>query len=415
MIISPPPSHVIKFFVNLYKSVYWTKRVFVVLGLLLFVCSGVRIFQFITKKFTRTEQFGSTEPLAQLGFGKIDRLTLTPLNTEGFNPTTFADLTLTGKLDVDNKYPSGTVKAPIANVYKIIDKSLSLETREAPRAIAKSLKFTGEPVSNTSSSQKWQEGSKKFEINGQYFWMTYENADLRQKLPINIGPALDIEDENALKEFYSRTMVNLGIGFNTNEYRFQAEYVNYDSAANTYKIVTDPSQTGGFIRVNATRVYSSITTGIADAIAARAVYPNYIYSNNFIIVPTSFSQSSDTADILVQLSFYNWGITQQNNLESQNVQTYDIKTPKQAYTDLVEENKYLMSLTEWNTKKQVDPSVLSGITRVNIHRIRLDMYEDTVNTTYIQPVYVFICKAVKEGKEYELVYYVPAVADKNLQ
>jgi hypothetical protein len=347
----------------------------------------------------------------ELGFNAIDRLTLTPLTTPPtFKPTVFKNSTLKGNLDVDNGYPFETTRVPLANVYKIQEIPIDLNTTETPRKIAKNLGFTREPVTSTSTTQTWSEGNKELEINGQYLLIKYKNNAIR-KGTTNGDPLL-LGDSNSLKSVFSDVLRSYGIISDLENYKFRVDRVDYDKSLNEF-VFNGSSTTSSFIRINAERQYPSLFKEI-DTVTTNATYPNRLHSNTYVVIPATLPRGATMKEYIAELNLYNWPIAAKDK-NDKNVQTYNIKSPRKAFDELQNANKYLMAVSEitlqGDTRKPFDVDELSGIDRVDVFRIRLEMYEDLVNTTYIQPVYVFICQAESNGKLLELVYYVPALAD----
>ena len=88
---------------SLYTSIYWTKRAFVVFALIIFICGGFRIFQIVSNSLTQQNlKVSAVRP--EMGFGKIDKLNLKSIDTNGFSPSQFRISTTKGNLDVDNLY-----------------------------------------------------------------------------------------------------------------------------------------------------------------------------------------------------------------------------------------------------------------------------------------------------------------------
>jgi hypothetical protein len=388
--------------VSLYTSVYWTKRVFVVVGLLLFLCSGIRIFQFVSSKLTTTTVVQSP-PKAELGYGDLDRLTITsPLKIpSGFNPTDFRIGTLTGKLDVDNGYPLENTQVPLANVYKIIEKPFDLNSTEIPKQIAKNLNFTVEQITDGV----WKEDDRELQINGQYLLINYKNNKLKTAAAVSSGTPAPVRDVDTAKRLFESTLKDMGITPNLTNYKFDYQFVDYDATKDIFTPTGTPS--GKFIKVSAKRFYSNLSKN--NNSTTTAVYPDFTFTNNYIIIPSTLPQNYKTPQVLTALSFYNWPLDTDGAATNKNAQTYYLKSPKQAYQELTTTKKYLMSVRKWNTYGYIDPSELSGIDRLVLFTIRLEMYEDTVNTDFIQPVYVFTFQAEKNGQLIELVYYVPAL------
>lgn len=399
---------------SLYNTIYWTKRVFVALGLIIFICSGIRIFQFVSGKLTVNIQ-EITDYKPERGFGDIDKISFTALNTPpAFVPKEFINDTTSGNFDADNNYPYETAKAPLsykssqANVYKIIDsdKSIDINTTEVPRQIARLFNLTREPSQTSTTTQTWVEGNKKLDIDGQYLLVYYENNDLNNFQPQGNPLAVNVTPDG-LKSYFNQILGKFGIVSDLESYRFKYTYVNYDKQKNDF-VPSGNLTSGNFIRIYAERLYPNLFKQYKDA-STNAVYPNYVYSNNYIILPTSIPKEKKDIDMIVRFSLYNWPLDQSISEKNKNVQTYRIKTPKQAFDELKSTNKYLISASEWDTRKPISLDELSGINKVRVFRIRIENYEDVVNTRYIQPIYVFTCQVEKNDKKIELIYYLPAL------
>jgi hypothetical protein len=399
--------------VSLYTSVYWTKRAFIVFALIIFLCSGFRVFTFVSDKFS-TNKVTVSEPKPELGFDLLDKLTLTPLDLPpGFRPADFKNLTNTGTFDVDNGYPTQDVKAPIANVYKIAERKIDLNTTEVPRKIAKNLNFSEDPTQEISTAIKvWKDRNRELEINGQYSTLKYKNTGVRQTtmaagtkslLP---GQSNVVSNAETDKTRFDSVLKEIGLPFeNLATYKFESTAVNFDASKNDF-VLAGAESAGSFVRINATRLYPSLSK-VSTKANTTAVYPNYLYSNNYIILPATAETTGKLSDKIVELSFYNWPI--ELDTKSKNVQTYPIKTPRKAFEELKTTNKYLMSAAEWDTKIPVSADKLIGIDEVMVRRIRLEMYEDILYTNTIQPISVFVTEADLNGKRYQLIYYIPAV------
>lgn len=399
--------------VSLYTSVYWTKRVLVVLALVLFVCGGFRIFQFVSTSLTKTNiQVSEFKP--EIGFKKINRPVFEELDApSSFSPTQFRITTTKGNLDADNGYPLDSTKDPIANVYRITEKEITLATTEDPVRIARKIGLTTEPKELSSTERQWEESGKILYVDGLYTLVNYKNNTLRQTKPQVTG-GFNKTDQNVLKTQFINVLREFDIVFpDQTSYVFDADYVDYNAVEGRF-VNSGSLNSGSHIRINAKRIYPNLvkTNSLAQA---RGAYPQNILSNNYVVLPASIASNSQILPLVAELSLYNWPINQSIAATNPNVQTYPIKNPRQAYTELTTQKRYLISAIESSTKKQINTNELSGINLIDVLSVRLDNYEsNNVNTKFIQPVYIFLCEANINGKKVQLTYYVPAVLDSQL-
>jgi hypothetical protein len=404
--------------VSLYTSVYWTKRTLVVVFLLVFLCTGFRVFQFVSGKFTKEIDFGSKEPKASQGFGVLDKLIPSHIDTPpGFEPIEFRNNTIKGNFDVDNGYPTQDKKTPVANVYKIEERSYDIDITELPRAIAKKLGFNSEPTSISNTVRTWNENQREFEIDGQYGLVKYKNNILTQFAP-SPSSSDEFDDSNKIKLYFQNELKNYGINNDWTNYIFTKQYVNFDQESKRF-VTSGNNDLGSYIRLNAIREYPNLSkadTRVTTKSNAAYAYPNYSAemqsSNNYLIIAlTKVTNNTQSIDRLTELSLHNWPINQSTDIKNEDLQTYYIKRPQDAFEELKTTNKFLVSYSEWGTHLPIKPEDLIGIETVNVHRIKLEMYEDTVNTGYIQPVYIFVCQAQKGDTPIELIYMIPALKE----
>lgn len=408
---------------SLYSSVYWTKRVAVVLALIIFFCSGFRLFTYVSKKLTK-ELKGTVLIPAEAGFVGVDKLTITAFRTPpGFTPQEFVNDTNNGNYDVDNglvgpeddptvkDYPKETEKTPIANVFKIADRQINLNSTEIPRNIAKSLNFNREPFRTTNTLQEWVEGTRHLQIEGQYLTINYSD-DIVKNTNFPSFEERTFSGQESIKSYLNDKFKDYGIDTDIEGYEFSAEYTTYDKATNDF-IPSSSKDSGPFIRLSAKRVYSNLSKPYSGT-KTYAVYPNpqYHYTNNYIIIGKNMQSTTNSdREMTLKMSLYNWPISKTNlqGKDNKDVQTYYIKTPKTAFEELKSSNKTLISAVEWGTNIPKKSEDLVGINRVLVRQIKLEYYEDTVNTSYIQPVYVFLSEVSEGNKHYELVYVIPAL------
>lgn len=391
---------------SLYTSVYWTKRVMVVLALVLFVCAGIRIFQIVGTSLTQTNtQVADTPP--ELGFGKLNPVVLLPIkDAEAFKPTTFRISTTKGNLDTDNTYPLESTKSPLGNVYRITEKEITLATTEDPKRIAAKVGFSGNPDEVSSTERSWAQGGRELYIDGLYLLVNYKNNNLRQPRTESTSP-ISLTDQNILKTTFAAVLKEFDIQSDLNGYTYDGELVNYDVATKEFT-GSGSLTTGQFLRINVRRGYPNLVKTDQKA-QTKAAYPGFNESNNYVIIPTATAAGNKVLDNLVELGLYNWPLNQTIAATNPGVQTYPLKTVRQAYDELVSTNQTLVYAAESRTRKEISPSELSTVTLVDLLSVRVEMYEETFYSRFIQPVYVFVAEAEKGGKKYTLVYYVSAL------
>lgn len=395
---------------SLYTSVYWTKRVLVVLSLIIFICGGIRLFQFVSTALTRTDSQVSGFK-AENGFGKLDRIVFQPIPTDNFSPTEYRIATTKGNLDADNLYPVEAQPDPLANVYRIIEQQIDLGTTEEPVVVGKKLGFIQSPVPVTSTERKWSEKNKELFIDGQYRLISFSNNNLKTERTAANG-TISQTDQGQLQSLFSRLINDLGVRTSLTGYTFSAEYLDYNKAQNSF-IPSSIPQKGGYVKVSAKRIYPNLSKVDLTA-ASRGAYPSYNESNNYFIIPNDGFSEIKVPDNLVELKIYNWPLNQEIAATNPNVQTYAIKTPRQAYNELSQGKANLVGLNESLTKKSANISSIEDAKLVEILNVRIDMYEPKTYSRYIQPVYVFLCEVSNAGVKYQLTYYVSAVVDASL-
>ena len=390
---------------SLYTNVFWTKRISVILLIVLILCGGYNIFNYTVNNFS-IKTTGQVVENPESAFGALDKINVTPVTVPADFKPNFVISTLTGSLDTDNGYPLESTTNALANVYKILDKPQDLNTTEIPRNIAKNLHFSADPISSTSSVFRWTEGTKDLTVDGQYLLIDYKNTSINNQV-INTSAPLNVNgsSSDSIKTIYSSVLQGIGVTTDLTNYNFKATYLNYNPIIKDF-IVADSSQTGKFVRIDGIRFYPNLYKNNAKA-TTNAVYPGYLFSNNYVILPNEQSALSNPALSIASLGLHNWPIDETLVSTNRFLSTYSIKTPKQAYSEI--DSKYLVSFLEWDSHKYVDPIQLSGINRVDLFRVNVDMYEYVLNLNYIQPVYIFICQGQKNGQKYELVYMVPAI------
>ncbi len=114
------------------------------------------------------------------------------------------------------------------------------------------------------------------------------------------------------------------------------------------------------------------------------------------------------------MKLYEFPINTSEPKRNQDIQTYPIITPKEAYRKLTNYEAYLVSAKESISGADIEPEALEGVDLVDLLNVRIDFYEEPRLTKYIQPVYVFIVEAQNSGNKYILTYYVPAIVDSYL-
>lgn len=398
---------------TLYSSVYWTKRVLVVIALIVFICGGIRIFQFISSSLTKSDiQVSEFKP--EFGFGKIDKMQITGLDTpDDFKPN-FRITTTKGNLDADNGYPLESTQSPIANVYKITEQEISLETSRNPIRIATKigLKTASNPKVVNSTTFSWNEAGKTLQIDGLYNLVDYNNNLLRQS-GSSVEGSINKTDQAVLKSLFVNSLRDFDISFpDQDDYIYDAEYTIYD--AKTDQFIPSGSQTAGSnIRINARRKYPNLVKNNSTA-QARAIYPGGTISNNSVIVPANVNSDKSLLGQIAELHLYDWPVNQTIDAQNPNVQTYSIKTPLQAYTELQNGTALLVSAYKSDTRQFIDTSTLSGIDVADVLSIRIDEFEQKTYRKYIQPTYVFTVEVSKDNERILLIYNVPAVVESQI-
>lgn len=399
---------------SLYTSVYWTKKVLAVLGVVLFLCIGYNVFNALRSRFTDNLNTGQNV-YEEAGFSDINKLTIIPLDVQGnFQPSEFIDSTTLGSLYVSNEYPKSSDLTPVANVYKIEEKAVDLSTSEIPRRIASNFEFTSEIIEISETTFRWQESGRELEINGLYNLISYKDSSL-----IRSGVEQDVMNANIIdvsRAFQEDPSINLGsvfqnslstVGISTDfeNYEFDVHPVEYDYDQDDFVNVTT-NDDYEFVRIDATRVYQNINKTNPN-IQVKAMYPDYVKSNNYIVVPRFYEQGNNFNQI-AEIGLYNWPINQ-DVTDNNAVQTYYIRTPREAYDLLQKDKKFLVSVSNWEDDSYVDPSLISSENTFEIISIEVGMYENIVNTRYIQPIYAFIGQINLDGEKLKVVYYVPAL------
>lgn len=416
---------------SLYSNVYWTKRIIVIFSVVLFICSGWRIFTFVSGRLTIITPTVSYRQ--EGGFTDLEKLTInTKISTPpDFQPNEFINDTIFGQFSVDNgefgvdaetvvDYPTQNDKSPVANVFKIQQGQIGLNATEIPYRIAKNFGFKKEPLRLESVKMNWRENNKDLEIDGQFLKIRYQDFDLIEKSPTSVITLSD--DPESLKRKYEEIMRKYGI-INADDvvtfgsYAFQYEYGDYVNDNSSQKIfVPNGSRTSGnYIKIYGVRTYENYVKPKKDT-QTTAIYPNpnSRTSNNYIVLNTNPTASFSEREQLVEISLFNWPIVQyqydnpRDPIANENVRTYFIKTPREAFNELKSSNNTLVSATD-KVGRPLQSEELSKIQKVHVMQIKMQMYEDTINTSYIQPVYVFYCTVEEEDKDFRLMYIIPAL------
>lgn len=392
---------------SLYTSVYWTKRVFVVFSLIIFICSGIRIFQFVSDRLSvRHVEVGSFK--AEAGYGKIPSLELSSINEfSSFRPERFRISTTSGNLNAENGYPLETTANPLANVYKITERSIDLSTTQEPARVARDMGFIS-TANVTTTVSSWNEGNRTLTIDGLYDTYDYSNKGLRIPRQSTVG-SLTSQDQAQLKSIYQKILTEYKIPFPFDSYTFTIQYLDYDSTKDDF-VPSGIGLQGSYYRIDAKRVYPNLSKG--EKANAFAAYPSYSKSNNYmILVNSNFTKALDN---LVEMKLFSWPINTVVSSQNNDIQTYSIKTPAQAYDELTKYRAFLVSVKETNSNNEVKMDDLNDIDIVDVLTVRLDFYEEPVLKKYIQPVYVFLVEAKNRGVKYNLIYYVPALKSEHL-
>lgn len=407
---------------SLYSSVYWTKRFLIVFSVFLIIIFTYNTIHFLGSRLSKSEiDSNSIQP--EQGFIDINPLTILPINTN-LIPENFIDSTTQGNLYVNQEYPSSTNQKPFINVYKIEQKESNISTTETPKLIAENFGFNPNNFTKLSNqSFLWNKGSKSIEINGLYTLIDYENKSVfTEKFSqlsasdTNKNYLVDLisPTQTELKQEFENILSEFEIESSLDNYEFALTRMDYDAEQDKFNRLPSTAESD-FIRIDAFRQYISLNKdSTSSSTITKAAYPNYLNSNNYIILPAK-STSKDYIDSLVKLSLYNWPVNQdEEDLENaNNVQTYYLKSPTEAYNELVKEKKYLVQVLDWDTNADIDLSLIEPFTDIDIISIDLEFFENKVNTKYIQPVYVFNCQLFQNTSKYRFVYYVPAVQLQN--
>ncbi len=409
----------LEYCVSLYTDIYWTKRFFVAFAFILVICAGIRIFQFVSDRLSvREVNVGAIKP--EVGYGLIPPLNLqTKPGFENFKPDRFRITTVSGNLDVENGYPQETTESPVANVYRVIEQPIDLSTTQIPLRIARDLNFTQTPQDISNTTRLWQEGGRKLLIDGQYKTIEYSNDNLKRSSPSTAANNLTNSNQNALKNIFQQVIAEFSYPLSFDSYVFTVQYLAYDSGKDKF-IITESAQST-FYRIEAKRHYPSLSK-VDEKAKAYAVYPRDALSNSYVILVNNQNASSSSPinsttkliNSLVEMKLYEFPINTSDPKKNQDVQTYPIITPKEAYRKLTKYEAYLVSAKDAISGIDIEPEALEGIDLVDLLNIRLDFYEEPKLTKYIQPVYVFIAEAQNGGKKYILTYYVPAIVDSYL-
>lgn len=397
---------------SLYTSVYWTKRVLVVMVLIIFLCGGFRAFQFVSERLT-VKDISISEFRPEIGFGQLNRPFFEGIEiAESINSPQFRISTTTGNLNTENGYPLQATRDPIANVYRITERSISLETRNAPLRIAREVGFTNDPKELSSTLFEWEQNNRVLTIEGLYLLVDYENRSLKRPSPVQTGTISRV-DQNALRTLFSNSLRAFQLSIpDSNEYIFNAEYVIFDRNENAF-VPSGESNSGSHIRINAIRNYPNLVK-TNDQATARAIYPRGRVSNNYVVLPLSTTPTEEVLDKIAEMSIYNWPIVQSISASNRDVQTYPIKTPREAYNQLVNGEAKLVSAYDLSNNKKATSEDLSEVQTIDLLTVRIDNFEPKINSRYIQPFYVFRSEAQLSDKKIELIYILPAILDSQL-
>jgi hypothetical protein len=408
----------LEYYVSLYTDIYWTKRVFVALAFILVICTGIRIFQLVSDSLAvKDVEVGAIKP--EVGYGPIPPLNLkTKSGFEDFKPSRFRISTVSGNLNAENGYPLENTQSPIANVYRIIEQPIDLSTTQEPLRIARDLNFSQTPQEISNTTRLWQEGGRKLLINGQYKTIEYSNENLKTSAtPQYTTTILTNANQDMLKNLFRRVLVEFKYSFPLGSYIFTIQYLNYDPVKNKF-VISETSQSS-YYRIEAIRSYPNLSKGDSKS-KAYAVYPEDGVSNIYIILINSDrrdqfdTNNTKVLDQLVELKLYAWPISTSDPMKNQDIQTYPIITPQEAYKRLTNHEAFLISAKDSATGVDIEPQSLEGVELVDVLTVKLAFYEEPIFSKYIQPVYVFIVECQHLGKKYILNYYVPAIAESYL-
>lgn len=402
---------------TLYQSVFYTKRILVILVFLLFICSGVRIFNIVSNRLAIKEEIVGA-PKSEAGFGKLPPLEINEMSdASNFKPNKFRITTISGLLDTENGYPKEENLYPIVNVFKVLEKPIDITNTEDPIKIAQAMNFNTKYKELSNVKKEWNESNRKLTINGQYKTVKYQNFNLmKNSLPSDKKPNNNniSNSTDSLKSYFENTLNKFKIPLKFDNYRFNITYLNYDESNNLfYPAEIQNPENSNFFRIDAKRIYPSIHKE-EKPITTTAAYPSYYESINYMIFinNSNFSNTEKLIDFLVELSIFNWPLEQKVTPTNVNIQTYDIITTKEAYERLIQHQaKLVAAINTTNNQKIKYIKELEDIDIVDILKIRLEYYEDIEFARYIQPIYVFTVEAQKNNQKYELIYYLPALND----
>lgn len=397
---------------TLHQSVFYTKRILVILVFILFACSGIRIFTFVSNKLSVQQQIVGT-PKSEAGFGKLPPLEISEIaNGQNFKPKKFRISTISGLLDTENGFPKEETIYPIVNVYKVQEKPIDITNTEDPVKIAQAMNFESKYKEITNVRKEWNENNRKLTINGQYKTVKYQNFNLIKSNSITNSnnenkPTISSSSES-LKAYFENVLNKLKIPVKFDDHRFSITYLEFDESKNAF--LPSLSLNSKYIRIDAKRIYPNITKE-EKAIPTTAAYPNYRESINYMIFlnTTNLTNLDKLMDFLVELSIFNWPLDTKVSGSNLNIQTYQIISTKEAYNRLSTYEGILVSVINLTTLMKVDVKEIEDIEIVDILKLRLEYYEDYQFMRHIQPIYVFIVEAQKNNQKYELVYYLPAL------
>ncbi len=219
----------LEYHVSLYTDVYWTKRFLVAFTIILVICTGIRIFQFVSDRLSIQEvAVGAIKP--EVGYGSIPPLNLqTKQGFENFRPSRFRITTVSGNLNVENGYPQETTESPIANVYRVIEQPIDLSTTQEPLRIARDLNFNQTPQDISNTTRLWQEGGRKLLIDGQYKTIEYSNEALKRASPSAGINNLTNSNQASLKNIFQKVLAEFKYPLSFDSYVFSIQYLTYDT------------------------------------------------------------------------------------------------------------------------------------------------------------------------------------------
>lgn len=407
---------------SLYTNVYWTKRILAVLGIILVICSGISLFNFLQQRFTR-EIVDISNIKPEQNFQDFSLVSFQPIT----NKKLFSELndaTEKGNLSVNQDYPGKVPQlglTPFVNVYQIEQKQLTLSVTEFPKKVSEKFGFDPSDFTQlTTQTLLWTTNSTELEINGLYNLISYKNKRLYTKSfsDLNEGEFVEdyselifsesgIESSSAGQNMFSKVVQELDLEFTANEYIYKIAKIDYSPKEKKFMRVAKDEK-ADFIRIDAFRKYENILkTSLTNQ--TLATYPGFYDSNNYLILPIKETESNRLENI-VEFGFYNWPVGKDLNDVNQ-VQTYYLKSVFDAYKELNEKGESLVSVTDWDKDSDIPLSEIEEIepSRLDIFEINLYFYEDKLNRRYVQPVYVFEGQLTSSSKRYRLVYYVSAI------